>query len=386
VKAAQSSQSRHAYSLDVNDEIFDELRVKVSGTVSADTSEDIRRKIVALIEDEPLKNLVIDLEGVDYFDSTGAAIMADLHAQCVEKRNSLKIVGASSKTRAIISSLNLGKSGEYCLLQPKSGPGVISQIGSGAEEVLDTARDFVTFIGASVIALFQDLKDLRKVKWDPFWKIMERSGPDALPIVLMLSFLMGAILAFQAALQLRKFGANIFVADLVSVAICLEMGPLMTAIIMAGRSGAGFAAQLGTMQVTEEVDALRVMGIDPIRYLVSPRILALALAAPLLTILADIVGTVGGSVVSTFALDLTPVTYFNQVHKVLDVSDVLKGLIKSFVFGIEIALIGCLRGFQVRGGAESVGTATTSAVVTCVFVITFTDAVFAVLYHYVRFL
>jgi phospholipid/cholesterol/gamma-HCH transport system permease protein len=128
------------------------------------------------------------------------------------------------------------------------------------------------------------------------------------------------------------------------------------------------------------------MGIDPIRYLVSPRIIALAMAMPALTVLADIVGTVGGCVVSTFALDLTPVTYFNQVQKVLEVSDVLKGLIKSLVFGIEIALIGCLRGFQVRGGAESVGTATTSAVVTCVFVITFTDAIFAILYHYARFL
>ena len=218
--------------------------------------------------------------------------------------------------------------------------------------------------------------------WDRIWRLIERSGSDAVPIVTILSFLMGAILAFQGALQLRKFGANIFVADLVSLSICLEMGPLLTALIVSGRSGAAYAAHIGTMQVTEEVDALRVMAIDPIRYLVSPRILAVAFVLPCLTLFADLLGIVGGCIVAAFSLDVTPVAYFNQVHKVLELSDVVKGLVKSFVFGIEIATIGCLKGFQVRGGAESVGNATTSAVVTSIFILTVTDAVFAVLYYY----
>jgi phospholipid/cholesterol/gamma-HCH transport system permease protein len=386
VRSAGPTKSEASYSLEVHQETFDELLVKVSGVISVDNADILRKEILEIIEDQPLRNLVIDLGNVEYFDSSGAAILAELYVKCTEKYNTFKVVNANQQIRSLIDKLELGQSGEFCQLYPKSGPGIIVQIGSGAEEVLETGRDIVIFIGAAVVALLQDLRNLRNVKWDPFWKIIERCGPDALPIVLILSFLMGAILAFQAAIQLRKFGANIFVADLVSVAICLEMGPLMTAIIVAGRSGAGFAAQLGTMQVTEEVDALRVMGIDPIRFLVSPRVLALAIAVPLLAVLADIVGTLGGCVVSTFALDLTPITYFNQVQRVLEVSDVLKGLIKSLTFGIEIALIGCLRGFQVRGGAESVGTATTSAVVTCVFVITCTDAIFAMLYHYVRFL
>jgi phospholipid/cholesterol/gamma-HCH transport system permease protein len=160
------------------------------------------------------------------------------------------------------------------------------------------------------------------------------------------------------------------------------MGPLMTAMIVSGRSGAAFAAQIGTMQVTEEIDALRVMAIDPIRYLVSPRILAVALVLPCLALFADMVGVLGGCLVASFSLDITPTAYFSQVKKVLEVSDVAKGLIKSFFFGIEIALIGCLRGFQVRGAAESVGQATTSAVVTSIFVLTITDAVFAALFHY----
>ena len=243
-------------------------------------------------------------------------------------------------------------------------------------------RDIITFIGASVTALLYDLSHPRNLMWDRIWRLIERSGSDAVPIVTILSFLMGAILAFQGALQLRKFGANIFVADLVSLSICLEMGPLLTALIVSGRSGAAYAAHIGTMQVTEEVDALRVMAIDPIRYLVSPRILAVAFVLPCLTLFADLLGIVGGCIVAAFSLDVTPVAYFNQVHKVLELSDVVKGLIKSFVFGIEIATIGCLKGFQVRGGAESVGNATTSAVVTSIFILTVTDAVFAVLYYY----
>jgi len=230
--------------------------------------------------------------------------------------------------------------------------------------------------------LARDLRKPSKVRWDSLSRLLERCGTDATPIVMLLSFLMGGIMAFQAAIQLRKFGANIFVADLVGLSIVLEMGPLLTALIVAGRSGAAFAAQLGTMRVTEEIDALAVMGIDPMRYLVSPRIVAVALCLPCLTIIPDIAGILGGCLVAGFSLDITPTGYFNQLHKVLEVTDVAKGLTKSFVFGIEIAMIGCLRGFQVRGGAEKVGLATTSAVVTGIFAITVTDAIFSVLYYY----
>ncbi len=262
-------------------------------------------------------------------------------------------------------------------------PNLLVQIGEGAEKFYANAKDIIIFIGAVAEAMAQDVIRPNKVKWDRLWKLIERAGADAVPIVTGLSFLMGGILAFQAALQLRKFGANIFVADLVSVSICTEMGPLLVSLIVTGRSGAAYAAQIGTMQVTEEIDALRVMAIDPIKYLVVPRILAVALALPCLTLFADLIGIFGGCVVAGLSLDLTPTTYFNQVHKILEVSDVTKGLGKSVAYGIEIALIGCLRGFQVRGGAESVGHATTSAVVTCIFVLTATNALFSLLYHYV---
>jgi phospholipid/cholesterol/gamma-HCH transport system permease protein len=381
-KAPEPEPSK-SFTVALDQGAFDELHVRMSGSVCVDNADRVGAELSGLIESQPLKNVVVDLAGIEYFDSAGAAILVEAYWQCDRAQNSLRLVNVPPRVRSFLDLVEFDRLKMAGVLEPFAEPGVVEQIGEGAQRFYGNARDIFIFIGDVTVAMLQDLRRPSTLKWDGFWRLMEKSGADAVPISLILSFLMGAILAFQAAIQLRKFGANIFVADLVSVAICLEMGPLMTAMIVSGRSGAAFAAQLGTMHVTEEVDALRVMGIDPIRYLVSPRILAVALVLPCLTLFADLVGVLGGALVASFSLDITPTAFFNQVKKVLEVSDVLKGLIKSFVFGIEIALIGCLRGFQVRGGAESVGQATTSAVVTSIFVLTVTDAVFSALFHYV---
>ncbi|MFH1112321.1 MAG: MlaE family lipid ABC transporter permease subunit [Pseudomonadota bacterium] len=370
------------YSVSEEDVHFDEVRICVSGTVSIDNAEYLRRDLVRAVESQPMKNVVIDLGSVDYFDTSGEAILQDIFQTTDDLHTRLKLINVPERIRSIHDLVELDRRIEKGILQPRPEPNPVVQIGEGVVQLYRNAVDILTFIGASVEALIHDTAKPGKLRWDRLWKLIDKAGSDAVPIVTMLSFLMGCILAFQAAVQLRKFGANIFVADLVSVSICLEMGPLLTALIVAGRSGAAYAAHIGTMQVNEEVDALRVMGIDPIRYLVSPRILATALALPCLTLMADLAGVAGGCLVAAFSLDITPTGYFNQVHKVLEFSDVMKGLTKSFVFGIEIAMIGCLRGIQVRGGAEGVGSATTSAVVTCIFILTVTDAMFAVLFYY----
>jgi phospholipid/cholesterol/gamma-HCH transport system permease protein len=382
---AQASEQERQKSFVVTLEhgAFDELHVRIAGSVCVDNADRLRTDLTSLIESQPLKNVVLDLAGIEYLDSSGAAILVEVFWLCDRLHNSLKLANVPDRVRRFLDLVDFEQLKIAGILEPLDEPNVVEQIGEGAQRFYSNARDIFIFIGAVTVAMVQDLRRPSTLKWDGFWKLLEKSGADAVPISLILSFLMGAILAFQAAIQLRKFGANIFVADLVSVAICLEMGPLMTSMIVSGRSGAAFAAQIGTMQVTEEVDALRVMGIDPIRYLVCPRILAVALVLPCLTLFADLVGVLGGALVASFSLDITPTAYFNQVKKVLEVSDVLKGLTKSFIFGIEIALIGCLRGFQVRGGAESVGKATTSAVVTSIFVLTITDAIFSALFHYI---
>lgn len=365
---------------------FDELFFGLAGVVQMDNARQVQDAILKAIANEPLRNVALDLSAVEYFDSSGVAVLIEVRRKCNLLGNRFRVIHARPEIQRLLDLVDFEHYAPACVLGPRGEPNFIVQVGEGADYVLTTGRDILTFIGASVVALARDLANPRTARWDGFWRILERAGSDAVPIVTALSFLMGAILAFQAAIQLRKFGANIFVADLVSVSICVEMGPLLTAIIIAGRSGAAFAAHIGTMRVTEEIDALSVMAIDPIRYLVTPRVVAVALVCPCLTLFADAVGVAGGCLVAAASLDITPTTFFNQVHKILEVSDVLKGLTKSFAFGVEVAVIGCLRGFQVRGGAESVGSAATSAVVTSVFIIVVTDAIFSMLFHYVRFL
>ena len=380
----EHSSGDRSFRVDVGAGTFDELTLDLSGSIHMDNAELVRTELLRIAENEPLKNLQIDLSRVDYFDSSGAAVLLELREICEERDNSVRIVNVPKHFRSLVRQADSNSSPGRGILTPRKAPDFFEQIGMASTQLFLTGQEILTFIGASVVALWQDLSRPTRMKWESLGRLIETCASDAIPIVTALSFLMGAVLAFQAAIQLRKFGANIFVADLVSVSICIEMGPLLTAMIVAGRSGAGFAAHIGTMQVTEEVDALRIMAIDPMRYLVSPRIIAVALAMPGLTLIADMVGILGGCVVAVLSLDLTPTTYLNQVTKILEVSDVAKGLTKSFAFGVEIALIGCCRGFQVRGGAESVGTATTSAVVTSIFIIVATDAIFSMLFHYVH--
>jgi phospholipid/cholesterol/gamma-HCH transport system permease protein len=196
----------------------------------------------------------------------------------------------------------------------------------------------------------------------------------------MINFLVGLVTAFQAAIQLKQFGANIFVADLVGISITRELAPLMTAIIAAGRSGAAFSAELGTMRVSEEIDALRTLGLDPYHFLVFPRVLALAVVLPMLTIFADLIGIAGGLLVAMLSLDLTSNAYLIETQKAVGLWDVFSGCIKSVAFGMNVALIACQRGLSTEGGAEGVGRATTSAVVTSLFAIVVVDAMFTVLF------
>ncbi|MFP3928998.1 MAG: MlaE family ABC transporter permease, partial [Desulfobacteraceae bacterium] len=211
---------------------------------------------------------------------------------------------------------------------------------------------------------------------------MQKTGVDALPIVGLISLLLGMILAFMSSVQLKQFGADIYVASLVSLAMVRELGPVMTAIIVAGRSGSAFAAEIGTMKVSEEVDALFTMGFDPTRFLVVPKMLAIAFMTPFLTLFADLFAIIGGLLVATTLLDLTINAYISETIRFLGVKDIIWTFIKSVSFAFLIAWIGCLRGFQVRGGADSVGRATTSAVVSSIFLIIVADSVFAVIRVY----
>jgi phospholipid/cholesterol/gamma-HCH transport system permease protein len=211
---------------------------------------------------------------------------------------------------------------------------------------------------------------------------MEKTGVNALPIVALISFLLGLVIAFMSSLQLAQFGANIYVASLVGIAMVSELGPIMTAIVVAGRSGSAYAAEIGTMKIAEEIDALTVMGFDPVLFLVVPRMLAALVVIPILTFFSDIFAILGGLLVGVTLLDLTANAYLSQTLKALSLFEVCWGASKSVVFALIISWIGCLKGFETRGGADAVGNAATSAVVTSIFLIILFDSAFAIIRSY----
>lgn len=257
----------------------------------------------------------------------------------------------------------------------------LEQVGLAYLDYVEGAKEIVAFVGSTSLAFAKFCVGAARYRTCDLWWTVQQCGAAAVPIASLIALLVGLIMAFVGAVQLRPFGAQIYVADLVGLAVTREMAPMMTAIVMAGRTGAAFAAQLGTMTVNEEIDALRTLGISPIEFLVLPRILALTLMMPLLCLYADLMGILGGAIVGIFMLDLAPSQYLAETTATIKVSDLLQGIIKSAAFGVLVALSGCLRGMQCGRSAEAVGAATTSAVVTAIVWIIVADAVFAVVFN-----
>jgi phospholipid/cholesterol/gamma-HCH transport system permease protein len=257
----------------------------------------------------------------------------------------------------------------------------LTAVGRTTFETWHRGRTASTFVGESVIGIARLLTRPHKFRWRDCLDEMQQCGAMALPIVSLISFLVGLIMAYQAAVQLRQFGADIYVADLVGLSVVREMGPMMAAIIIAGRTGAAFAATLANMKANEEVDALETLGIAPVHFLVLPRLLALLLMMPLLALYSDCVGILGGMAVAGGVLDIPPSAYWIETQSIVDLSDVSTGLIKSVAFGALIGLAGCLRGLQAERSAAGVGRAATSAVVTSILLIIVADALFAVVFN-----
>ena len=321
----------------------------------------------------------LDLSAVDHLDGAATALLLELKNDLASAGAQAEIVGADGPVRAMLE-LYGAHAKRPSQKPPPAKIGILDQIG---RETLELVRESnaLDFIGDVAVAGVRALRHPSLVNWSEVPRLMERAGADGVPIVLMIGFLVGLVTAFQAAIQLEQFGASIFVADLVGLSMTRELGPLMTAIIVAGRSGAAFSAELGTMRVSEEIDALRTLGLDPYHFLVFPRVIALVVVLPLLTIFADVVGIAGGLLVASTKLDLTWNAYLAQTQQAVNLWDVFSGIAKTAVFALNIALIACQRGLATRGGAEGVGRATTSAVVTSLFAIVLVDAIFTVLFN-----
>ena len=252
-------------------------------------------------------------------------------------------------------------------------------IGKGGLGIVKDSHVLVSFIGEITLSLFALMRGKARFRWVDLWRNIQDCGPSALPIVTLISLLVGLILAFVGAIQLALFGAQIYIADLVGLGMTREMGGLMAAIIMSGRTGAAYAAQLGTMQVNSEIDALKTMGFEPMEFLVLPRILALILIMPLLCLYADLMGILGGSLVTVGFFDVSLLEYLKRTADAVHLKDLTIGIVKCAIFGVLIALSGCLRGMQCGRSASAVGEAATSAVVTGIVFIVIADSLMTVI-------
>jgi phospholipid/cholesterol/gamma-HCH transport system permease protein len=327
--------------------------------------------------------LRVECAGVDYCGGAGLALLAALEEAARENRATMTIDGLAPRFRAMFDAIDWRKLEEPPVPARGHG-GWVADFGHAAAARLGEWAEETTFVGEVGTGLAGLGREPRRLRLREWWVIVEKAGTNALPIVALISFLMGMIMAFQSAMPMRQFGVDIFVVNLVALAITRELGPLMTAVVLAGRSGSAFAAEIGTMKVNEEVAALTTMGLDPVRFLAVPRVLAGLVVTPVLTVYAMVIGIAGGFFVMMM-LGFPLATLTNQLAGSLTVQDVLAGLIKSFFFGAVVAGVGCLRGLQTGAGASAVGDATTRSVVTAIFFVVLLDAVFAVVYYQLKF-
>jgi phospholipid/cholesterol/gamma-HCH transport system permease protein len=372
------------YRLSVEGKTGEGATIRLAGRLSLNDMQPLMADLQAIPERLKPLSLSVDLAGVEYMDSAGALALIELENRARSLSIPFDLHNVSGKNQGL-----LGLIGRGALQRPPLRPesirmDVMVKLG---ELVRGQVRDFfeiMSFVGDLATALAYSLAHPRVVRWEEVAFYMKRAGADGLPIVALISLLLGLIMAFMSSLQLKQFGANIYVANLVTIAMVRELGPIMTAILVAGRSGSAFAAEIGTMIVNDEVNALVTMGFDPTRFLAVPKVIAAMIVVPILTVYSDLFAILGGLIVGVTGLDLTFYTYIQQTKASISIFDFVTSLIKSVVFAVLISGIGCQRGFQVKGGAEGVGMSTTSAVVSAIFLIILFDSAFAIMLYYIR--
>jgi phospholipid/cholesterol/gamma-HCH transport system permease protein len=370
---------------EISEKTEGEITIFLKGRMDIKAAAPILKELSTVIRTKPLFSVTVDLNGVSYLDDFGALVLFELKQLIAEQEGKFNIVNTDSKAKEILALVNF-YSHEKCV-PPKRRRHVnifLVRFGESAIKQALSAKYMISFIGSAVISLVHVCFHPKLLRMNDTITYMEKTGVEALPIVGLISFLLGLIMAFMSSIQLQQFGANIYVASLVALAMVSELGPIMTAIIVAGRSGSAFAAEIGTMKISEEIDALFVMGFNPTLFLVVPRVVASIIVVPLLTLFSDLFAIAGGLVVGVFMLGLTTHSYISQTIETLTFFEVGWGLLKSGVFAVLIAWTGCLRGFLTKGGADSVGSAATSAVVSSIFLIILFDSIFAVIRSYWR--
>lgn len=328
-----------------------------------------------------LEKAIIDISGIDRLDDYGAMVLSEILDLTALPPDRTEIAGAKEDHRKILDMTDFDRN-TLCPLSPPPAPNLVIVTGETVINAYYGFMHFISFIGAVAVSIARTIRRPRSIRPGDIVVHMKTTGVDALPVVGLISLMLGLIIAFISSMQLKLYGANIYVADLVALAMVSELGPIMTGIIVAGRSGSAYAAEISTMKISEEIDALMVMGFDPNQFLVLPRLIAALVVVPMLAMFSNLFAIAGGAIIGISMLNLPLDSYINQSMEAITLFELMWGLSKAGVFAVLIAIIGCLRGFQAKGGASSVGNAATSAVVTSIFLIVFFDSMFAVIRIY----
>jgi phospholipid/cholesterol/gamma-HCH transport system permease protein len=332
------------------------------------------------------ESVTVDGSGLTGLDTAGALLIQRLQEELQGQGSDVRIAGLDDRRAALLELVaeRVGTPAEATAGMPPKPPSGLERLG---RLVVDGAREgfaMLSFAGESALAFGRGLSHPGRFRWRQVLLVMDLDGVRAMPVLGMLSFLLGVVIAYQSGVQLRLYGGNLYVVDLVTITVLRELGPLMTAIVVAGRSGSAYTAQIGTMQVTEEIDALRSIGVAPQDLLVLPKIVGLVIALPLLTVFADLAAVAGGLVMSALMLDLSPEAFMRRIPEAVSINSLMTGLAKAPVFAAVIAAVGCYQGFQVRGGADSVGRNTTTSVVQAIVLVIVIDAGFSVIYSWLE--
>lgn len=358
-----------------------QLRLAFSGRLGVDEVDHCRKTLKKISDSSLPAAVVLDLGNLEYLDTSGAMVLELFTAKAPDTVN-VSIQGANAKFESMLRLIDPNQVLAEPINKTDRQKNFVEDLGRGARAFGQDVSHIIAFVGQVTKGFGYLLRRPGSLRMGDVLASMQAVGVEGLSIVALIGLLLGMIMAFMSSLQLKSFGADVYVATLVAVAMVRELGPIMTSILVAGRSGSAFAAEIGTMRVNEEVDALEVMGYDSTIFLALPKIIAAVLMVPILNLFAIAAAIIGGMFVGIAGLDLTPYTYINQTMASFDIGDLFTSMAKSSVFGLLIAIIGCQRGFVVSGGASGVGKATTGAVVAALFLIIVTDSVFAIVQYY----
>jgi len=367
-------------SVEASKDTNETLKLTIKGSLDVYTTEKLWNDSVSEIEKSRPRNLIIDAGGIEYCDTSGIALLIELRLGQDRKGGGFEIVGLRDD---IDKLYKLFKPGEMSKPEAPAAPpagNIIEKLGESAWHLLEEAKVHITFTGRVTVGLLSALLNPQRVRWKDAFVTCEKFGANSLFIIALVNFLVGLVIAFQSAIPMKQYGAQIFVADLIVIAYFKELGPLMTAFVVNGRSGSAFAAELGTMKVNEEIDALDTMGLDAVNFLVVPKVLAALFMLPLLTVFGNLFGLLGGLVV-ILSMGFTFQSYINQITASGTYVMLLAGLFKTLFFAVLIAGVGCLAGMRASRGPSAVGDAATSAVVTGIILMIIVDGIFGVIYY-----